>query len=210
MKFLKNISIAGLMVLFASFAIGQGMHGQNQSRNRPNQSGMMGGQGMMAMMHGEQGMMGGGMHGGMMQGMMGMQVPSVHTILRQSTSLNLSSDQITQIQKTALAVQKDLIDLKAGLQKQHLEFKSVLLSEDLQEKNLRQSIEAQTSARAAIQKRQIQGFFEARKILTPEQRNNLVLMPMGAGMMGRGGMNQQMQQPGQRGMQNMMNNNNGN
>ncbi len=207
MNVLRSIGLAGMIVLFASFALGQGMHGQNQTRNSPGQMGMMGGgmqggQGMMSMMHGGRGMMGSGMHGGMMQcGMMGANVPSVQTILRQSNRLNLSTDQQTRLQKVALTVQKDLIDLKGDLQKQQVDLNSALLSASPREQQLQQIIDAQASARAALQNRQIQGFFEARDILTPEQQKNLVLMPMG-GMMG--GMNPIMQQSGPQGQQGMM------
>ncbi len=206
MNVMRSIGLAGMIVFFASFALGQGMQGQ-QPRNSPGQMGMMGdgmhsGQGMMAMMHGGRGMMGGGMHGGMMQcGMMGANVPSAQTILRQSNRLNLSAEQRTRLQKVAMTVQKDLIDLKGDLQKQQLDLNSALLSDNPREKQLQQIIDAKASAQAAIQKRQIQGFFEAREILTPEQQNNLVLMPMG-GMMG--GMNPQMQQSGPQGQQGMM------
>jgi len=206
MNVLRSIGLAGMVVLFASFALGRGMHGQNQTRNSPGQMGMMGGgmhggQGMMSKMHGGQGMMG-GMPGGMMQcGMMGANVPSVQTILRQSNQLNLSTEQRTQLQKVVLTVQKDLIDLKGDLQKQQLELRSVLIEDNLQEKQLEGILDAKTSAQVAIQKRQIQGFFEARDILTPEQQNNLVLLPMG-GMMG--GMNPMMQQSGPQSQQGMM------
>jgi len=213
MKYLKSLIITGVLVLFTGFAFGQGMHGQNQGNTgQTGMMGMHGGQGMMSMMHGGQGMMGGGMmQGGMMQGgMMGMSIPSVWTILQQGAQLNLTQEQQTQLQELSFTVQQDMIDLRANLQQQQLELHQVLVSDNPQQNELRQIITAKSSVQADIQQRQLESFFEARDVLTAEQRNSLNLMPMGAGMMG--GMNHLMHQPNRQqnpqGMMNMMNNNN--
>ncbi len=201
MKSIKSLIIIGVVIVFTGFAFGQGMPGQNQGNT--GQSGMMGmsGQNMMSMMHGGQGMMQGGM--------MGMSVPSVWTVLRQSAQLNLTQEQQTQLQELAFTVQQDMIDLRANLQQQQLELHKVLVSDNPQQKELRQIINARASAQTEIEQRQLQGFFNARDVLTAEQRNNLVLTPMGGGMMG--GMNQQSgQQQNPQGMMNRMNNNNNN
>ncbi|HKJ69545.1 MAG TPA: hypothetical protein VKA68_16435 [bacterium] len=190
MKKINSLVVITLLVLFAGIAYGQGMraHMDRMQQADPEQYRQH-----MMPMRGGVGMMHGGTMGGQMMGQM---TPSVYSVLRQADRLDLSTEQLTQLQKQTLTLRKDLIQLRSSVQTRNIELQEYLLADDINQKKLLQLLDQRTEAYAAVQRRMAESFFTARKVLTDTQRTDLLPMSsgrmMGQGMVGPGPMHQPM------------------
>ncbi len=179
-------------VALLGFSVGvsaQGMHGmQNQMNTQNSPRGMMGGSGgMMGMMRG---MHGGNMMGGMMgnmmrggQGMMGQFVPSVNTILRQTSNLDLTDDQTQTLENQSLALKKQIIQLNADAQIARIDLRQTLSASDLNQKDVEKALENQNSKQLDLQKAQLDSYFTGLKVLTDTQQKQLTTFGNGCMMM---------------------------
>lgn len=176
-------------VAVLGFSVGvsaQGMHGmQNQANSQNSPKGMMGGSGgmmgMMSQMHGGQGMMGGS------QGMMGQQIPSVKTILVQANLLNLTDEQVKALQKQAVDLKKQVIQLRADAQIAQINLGQTLNASELNQKDAEKALENRNEKQLDIQNAQLDSYFKGLKVLTDEQQKQV--SPVSNGCMMMQGMN---------------------
>jgi Spy/CpxP family protein refolding chaperone len=153
---------------------------------------------------GKMGMMPGMMHGGMAGAMGGQQGGPM-------AFLKLSDEQRAKIQDLGLAHQKELVSLRAELQKQHANMKLEMTADKFNEGKVK-SIQGEVTKlmgdiamKTALHQRAV------RDLLTPEQKKQFdqrILsggmmvegVPMGGGMMGKGGMKGKGGMMGKKGM----------
>lgn len=183
------ILVTASTVLIAGFAWGQGMHGQNpQSRMS---TGMMG-------QHNHQqswgSMTGGGMNGmGMMNGTMGGSmsgyVPSVYTILNQSGTLNLTDDQESALQKEALELQKNLIQIRSQAAIANVNLREALDSSKPNQQSIQKVLQNKLDAQSEMQKTLLSSYFQGWDNLTSDQQATLQTTGAGCMMMASGNSN---------------------
>jgi len=182
----KILLVTVALLGFSVSVSAQGMHGrQNQMNNQNSPKGMMGGSGgmmgMMSQMHGGQGMMSGMMGGG--QGMMDQQIPSVKTILVQANLLNLTDDQVTVLQKQAVDLKKQVIQLRADAQIARIDLGQTLKASAPNQKDAEKALENRNEKQLDIQKAQLDSYFKGLKVLTAEQQKQVTAFGNGCMMM---------------------------
>jgi len=100
--------------------------------------------------------------------------------------LNLTSDQIKQMQESKLSMQKALIPLQSEVKLARLELQE-LLRKGANKSTLDQKIDEISTIKAKIQKLHMAQRVEFRDMLTAEQKSKLEAMPLHMGKNGRGG-----------------------
>ena len=91
-------------------------------------------------------------------------------IVRFSAELDLTNKQIAKLETLSYETKKKLIDLHADIEKERLEVRNRLRSgsEDLTQ--IKRHLSAVAKAQVAIKEAKIANLFEARKVLTDEQK----------------------------------------
>lgn len=135
---------------------------------------------------GKMGMMPGMMHGEMAGAMGGQQGAPM-------AFLKLSDEQRTKIQDLGLAHQKELVSLRAELQKQHANMKLEMTADKFNEGKVKSIQGEATKLMGDIAMKTALHHRAVRDLLTPEQKKQFdqrILSGgmMGGGMMGKGGM----------------------
>ena len=92
-------------------------------------------------------------------------------------SLNLSEEQITEINKTLLDFQKDTVRLRNSLQIKELEVKALLLEPQTELVNIRVKLQEIADLQVELKVKAIEKYLEVKDLLTPEQQEKL---PLGA------------------------------
>jgi hypothetical protein len=100
-----------------------------------------------------------------------------------SDEMKLTDAQEKQMQTSFLAEQKDMIQLRADLQRAKIEMKEIMMSDNVDKAAALKKVDQISAAKAAIAKRKISGRLERMSYLTPEQRQHCPKGPM----MGEGG-----------------------
>ena len=95
---------------------------------------------------------------------------------RIAKQLDLSSDQVAQLEKIFARCKPKLIDLRAEFAKKQFDYDQSMQSDDVDRKELEAKIEAREQARAALQKDLALKELDMKKVLNPEQRQKLVQM----------------------------------
>ncbi len=93
--------------------------------------------------------------------------------LRCAAELGLSDDQKSKLKELAFKTKKEMIDLRASVQKARLELKELVRSEDPNLREIKRQLDALAAAQADLRYKRIASMLEAREILTPEQRKRL-------------------------------------
>jgi Spy/CpxP family protein refolding chaperone len=91
-------------------------------------------------------------------------------MLRRASALELTQDQIGKLEGLAAETKKKLIDLRAEMEKSRLDMRSLLRSESEDLAQVKKQMGALSKARADMQEARITHLFEARKVLTAEQK----------------------------------------
>ena len=95
---------------------------------------------------------------------------------RIASELQLSADQVDQLEKIFARVKPKLIDLRADFEKKQFDYDQSMQSDDVDRKALETKIEAREQARAALQKELALMELDMKQVLNPEQREKLVGM----------------------------------
>jgi Spy/CpxP family protein refolding chaperone len=95
---------------------------------------------------------------------------------RIARQLDLSADQVAQLEKIFARAKPKLIDLRAEFEKKQFDYDQSMQSDDVDRKELETKIEAREQARAALQKELALMELDMKKVLNPEQREKLVGM----------------------------------
>ena len=95
---------------------------------------------------------------------------------RIARQLDLSADQVAQLEKIFARAKPKLIDLRADFEKKQFDYDQSMQSDDVDRKELEAKIEAREQARAALQKELALMELDMKKVLNPEQREKLVEM----------------------------------
>ena len=95
---------------------------------------------------------------------------------RIAKQLDLSADQVAQLEKIFAGSKPKLIDLRAEFEKKQFDYDQSMQSDDVDRKQLEAKIEAREQARAALQKELALMELDMKKVLNPEQREKLVQM----------------------------------
>ena len=95
---------------------------------------------------------------------------------RIARQLDLSADQVAQLEKIFARAKPKLIDLRADFEKMQFDYDQSMQSDDVDRKELEAKIEAREQARAALQKELALMELDMKKVLNPEQREKLVEM----------------------------------
>ena len=95
---------------------------------------------------------------------------------RIARQLDLSADQVAQLEKIFAASKPKLIDLRADFEKKQFDYDQAMQSDDVDRKVLEAKIEAREQARAALQKELALMELDMKKVLSPAQREKLVEM----------------------------------
>jgi len=95
---------------------------------------------------------------------------------RIARQLDLSADQVAQLEKIFARAKPKLIDLRADFEKKQFDYDQSMQSDDVDRKALETRIEAREQARAALQKELALMELDMKKVLKPEQREKLVEM----------------------------------
>jgi Spy/CpxP family protein refolding chaperone len=93
---------------------------------------------------------------------------------RIAAALQLSDDQIDQLEKIFARVKPKLIDLRADLQKKQFAYEQAMTSEKSDRKEVESLIEAREGARSALQKELALMELDMKQVLRPEQRDKLI------------------------------------
>ena len=89
--------------------------------------------------------------------------------------LNLSGEQITEINKTLLDFQKDTIELRNSIQIRELEVKALLLEPETELAKIREKLKEAADLQVELKVKVIEKYLEVKDLLTPEQQAKLPL-----------------------------------
>jgi Spy/CpxP family protein refolding chaperone len=89
--------------------------------------------------------------------------------------LNLSEEQITEINKTLLGFQKNSLELRNRMQIKELEIKALLLEPEIELVKIRAKLEEIADLQVELKVRTIEKYLEIKGLLTPEQQAKLPL-----------------------------------
>ena len=95
---------------------------------------------------------------------------------RIAKQLDLSADQVAQLEKIFARTKPKLIDLRADFEKKQFDYDQSMQTDDVDRKELEARIEAREQSRAALQKELALMELDMKKVLNPEQREKLVQM----------------------------------
>jgi Spy/CpxP family protein refolding chaperone len=95
---------------------------------------------------------------------------------RVARQLDLSSDQVAQLEKIFAQTKPKLIDLRAEFEKKQFDYDQAMQNDDVDRKELETKIEAREQARASLQKELALMELDMKKVLSPAQREKLVEM----------------------------------
>ncbi|OGD16186.1 hypothetical protein A2V47_04125 [Candidatus Atribacteria bacterium RBG_19FT_COMBO_35_14] len=90
-------------------------------------------------------------------------------------SLNLSEEQVTEINKTLLDFQKDTVELRNSIQIRELEVKALLLEPLTEMTKIKAKFEEIAELQVEIRVKTIERYLEIKGLLTPEQQAKLPL-----------------------------------
>jgi Spy/CpxP family protein refolding chaperone len=90
-------------------------------------------------------------------------------------SLNLSEEQITEINKTLLDFQKDTVELRNSTQIRELEVKALLLEPQTELVKIRAKLQEIAGLQVELKVKTIEKYLEVKELLTPEQQAKLPL-----------------------------------
>ncbi len=185
MKVMKAVVVTAIVLGLTTGISAQGMQGMHsQMGTQEDAQGMMGGSGsmmgMMEQMHGNGVMNGMSQNGGMMSAST---VPSVRTILAQSTGLNLSAEQTQTLQTQQTNLQKQIISLEADLQIAGINLRQALTESELNQRDVEKSLEARNTKKLEIQQTLLGSYFTGLDVLTAEQQEQVVASVGGCTMM---------------------------
>jgi len=90
-------------------------------------------------------------------------------------SLNLSEEQITEINKTLLDFQKDTVELRNSIQIRELEVKALLLEPQTELVKIRAKLQEIADLQIELKIKTIEKYLEVKDLLTPEQQAKLPL-----------------------------------
>jgi Spy/CpxP family protein refolding chaperone len=89
--------------------------------------------------------------------------------------LNLSEEQITEINKTLLDFQKNTLELKNRIQIKELEIKALLLEPETELAKIREKLKEAADLQVELKVKTIEKYLEIKDLLTPEQQAKLPL-----------------------------------
>ena len=89
--------------------------------------------------------------------------------------LNLSEEQITEINKTLLDFQKDTVELRNSIQIRELEVKALLLEPQTELVKIRAKLQEIADLQLELKIKTIEKYLEVKDLLTPEQQAKLPL-----------------------------------
>jgi Spy/CpxP family protein refolding chaperone len=94
---------------------------------------------------------------------------------KSSKFLNLSEEQITEINKTLLDFQKNTLELKNRIQIKELEIKALLLEPETELAKIREKLKEAADLQVELKVKTIEKYLEIKDLLTPEQQAKLPL-----------------------------------
>jgi Spy/CpxP family protein refolding chaperone len=89
--------------------------------------------------------------------------------------LNLSEEQITEINKTLLDFKKDTVELRNSIQIGELEVKALLLEPQTELEKIRAKLQEIADLQVELKAKTIEKYLEVKVLLTPEQQEKLPL-----------------------------------
>jgi len=89
--------------------------------------------------------------------------------------LNLSGEQITEINKALLDFQKNTLELRNRMQIEELEIKALLLEPETEVAKIREKLKEAADLQVELKVRIIEKYLEIKDLLTPEQQAKLPL-----------------------------------
>ncbi|MBA7571283.1 periplasmic heavy metal sensor [Candidatus Atribacteria bacterium 1244-E10-H5-B2] len=89
--------------------------------------------------------------------------------------LNLSEEQITEINKTLLGFQKNSLELRNRMQIKELEIKALLLEPETELAKIREKLKEAADLQVELKVKTIEKYLEIKDLLTPEQQAKLPL-----------------------------------
>jgi len=89
--------------------------------------------------------------------------------------LNLSGEQITEINKTLLDFQKNTLELRNRMQIGELEIKALLLEPETELAKIREKLKEVADLQVELKVKTIEKYLEIKELLTPEQQAKLPL-----------------------------------
>ena len=102
---------------------------------------------------------------------------------RIAAELQLSAEQVDQLEKIFARVKPKLIDLRADLEKKQFAYDQAMSSEKADRAHVESLIEAREQARSALQKELALMELDMKQVLRPDQRERLVHMRENARML---------------------------
>jgi Spy/CpxP family protein refolding chaperone len=91
-------------------------------------------------------------------------------MLRHAADLKLTDEQIGKLERISSNTKKTLIDLHAEIEKGEIDIQNLLRSGTDDMTRIKRQLEAVSKARVGIEEARIAAFFEARDVLTDEQK----------------------------------------
>ena len=95
-----------------------------------------------------------------------------------SEELKLTDAQEKQMQASFLTERKEMVQLKADLEKAKIEMREVMMADNIDKAIAMKKLDQVSAAKTAIAKRKLSGKLERMSILTPEQRKQCPQGPM--------------------------------
>jgi Spy/CpxP family protein refolding chaperone len=95
-----------------------------------------------------------------------------------SDEMKLTEAQEKQMQASFLTEQKEMVQLRADLEKAKIEMKEIMMSDNIDKAAALKKVDQISAAKTAIAKRKLSGHLDRLSILTPEQRKQCPKGPM--------------------------------
>lgn len=94
-------------------------------------------------------------------------------MLRHDSALDLSDDQVTQLEKLAYDAKSKLIDLQSDLEKAQLEMRRQMETDGDNLSAMKGHLESMSKIRVSIQELKLKNWIDAKSVLTDEQKLNI-------------------------------------
>jgi Spy/CpxP family protein refolding chaperone len=113
-------------------------------------------------------------------------------------ALGLTDEQVGKLHKIGVDAEKSAVQTRAQMEMNRIELRELMRGENPDQSAIMAKIDEGSALRAKMEKARVQTMFDAKAVLTPEQRAKVktFMENRGAGGMGRGGMMQRQGGPG--------------
>lgn len=105
-------------------------------------------------------------------------------LMRMSRELNLSSDQLREVDRQSIKFEKETLPFVTRMKEQHLQMKELLLEDAPDQNKIKELIRDLGKTEILLKEKRVDAIFDILKILTPEQQTKMKNLHLFGGLMG--------------------------